>query len=110
SFCGGFAPHKLLIRLQAHRQSPHLIRFEKAPEVRALPSPGIPRLQRYYDPVRRPPGPVLFSTVEAATLIQNGPPPLARSPVSTCCAHYPGGPLPVHVSAASPDRAAFPVL
>jgi hypothetical protein len=27
------------------------------PEVRALPSPGITRLQRYYDPVRLPPGP-----------------------------------------------------
>ncbi len=27
------------------------------PEVRALPSPGVTRLQRYYDPVRLPPGP-----------------------------------------------------
>jgi len=80
------------------------------PEVRALPSTGITRPQRYYDPVRRPPGPLLFSFVEAATLVQNGPPPLARSPVSTCCAHYPGGPIQVPLSAASPDRAAFPVF
>ena len=27
------------------------------PEVRALPSPGVTRLRRYYDPVRLPPGP-----------------------------------------------------
>jgi len=27
------------------------------PEVRALPSPGVTRLQRYYGPVRLPPGP-----------------------------------------------------
>jgi hypothetical protein len=51
-----------------------------------------------------------YGTVEAATLVQHGPPPLTRSPVSTCCAHYPGGPLQVRLSAASPDRAAFPEL
>ncbi len=96
--------------LQAHRQSPHLIRFENVPEVRVLPSTGITRLQRYYDPVRLPPGPVPYSTVEAATLVQNGSPPLAPSPVSTCCSHYPGGPVQVHLSAASPVRAAFPEL
>jgi len=48
--------------------------------------------------------------VEAATLVQHGSPPLTRSPVSTCCAQYPGGPDQVHLSAASPDRTAFPVL
>ncbi len=51
-----------------------------------------------------------YGTVEAATLAQHGPPPLARSPVSTCRAHYPGGPVQVRLSAASPDRAAFPEL
>ena len=40
----------------------------------------------------------------------HGSPPLTRSPVSTCCAPYPGGPVQVHLSAASPNRAAFPVL
>jgi hypothetical protein len=44
-------------------------------------------------------------TVEAATLVQHGPPPLTRSPVSTSCSHYPGGPVQVRLSAASPDRA-----
>ena len=36
-----------------------------------------------------------YGTVEAATLAQHGPPPLSRSPVSTCRAHYPGGPVQV---------------
>ena len=48
--------------------------------------------------------------VKAATLARHGSPPLTRSPVSTCCSPYPGGPVQVHLSAASPDRAAFPVL
>ena len=95
---------------QAHRQSPHLVRFENTPEVRVLPSTGITRLQRYYDPVRLPHRPTPCSTVEAATLVTHGSPPLARSPVSTCRAHYPGGPVQVHLSAASPNRAAFPEL
>ena len=80
------------------------------PEVRALPSPGITRLRRYYHPVRRPRRPPPCSDVEAATPVQHGPPPLARSPVPTCRAHYPGEPIQVRLSAASPDRAAFPVL
>ena len=95
---------------QAHRQSPHLARFENTPEVRGLPSTGITRLRRYYAPVRLPHRPMPCSTVEAATLVQRGSPPLARSPVSTCRAHYPGGPVQLHLSAASPNRAAFPVL
>jgi hypothetical protein len=53
---------------------------------------------------------MLLRIVEAATLVQNGSPPLTRSPISTCCAHYPGGPVQVRLSAASPDRAAFSVL
>ena len=42
---------------QAHRQSPILGLFESTPEVRALSSAGITRPQRYYGPVRLPPGP-----------------------------------------------------
>ncbi len=49
-------------------------------------------------------------TVEAATLNHHGPPPFARYPVSACRAHYPGGPVRVHLSAASPNRTAFPIL
>ena len=42
---------------QAHRQSPILVFVKSAPEVRVLSSAGITRPQRYYDPVRLPPGP-----------------------------------------------------
>src|SRR5208337_188177 len=35
---------------QTHRQSSHLGFFESAPEVRVLPSTGVARLRRYYDP------------------------------------------------------------
>jgi len=97
-------------RLQAHRQSPHLVCFENAPEVRDLPSTRVTRLPRYDDPVRLPRGPAPCSAVEAATPVQHGSPPLTRSPVSTCCSHYPGGPVRVRLSAASPYRAAFPIL
>lgn len=39
---------------QAHHQSPHPGFLESAAEVRALPSTGINRLQRYYDRLRLP--------------------------------------------------------
>jgi hypothetical protein len=44
-------------RWQTHRQSPTFTLLESAPEVRALSSTGITRLQRSYDPVRLPPEP-----------------------------------------------------
>ncbi len=95
---------------QAHRQSPQLVRCENAAEVRALPATRVTRLRRHYEPVRRPPGAAPCRTVAAATRVQNKPPPLARSPVSTCRAAYPGGPLQVPLSAAAPDRAGCPKL
>ena len=52
---------------QAHRQSPHLGFFESAPEVRVLPSTGIARLPRYYDPLRTPARCAAMCDVEAAT-------------------------------------------
>jgi len=39
---------------------------------------------------------------------QSGSPPITRSVFPTCRAHYPGGPERVHLSIASPSRAAFP--
>jgi hypothetical protein len=65
--------------------------FESAPEVRALCSAGITRLQRSYDPVRIPSWPPPFRDVEAATLTRDGPPPITRTTFPTCRAHYPGG-------------------
>jgi hypothetical protein len=84
--------------------------FKSTPEVRALCSTGITRHQRSYDPVRLPPGPPPKVDVEAATLIPNGSPPITRTTMRTCRAHYPGGSKRVHVSIASPSHAAFPEL
>src|SRR3954447_7941899 len=70
---------------------PHLTIFESAPEVRVLCSAGVTRPQRSYDPVRLPPWPASYNTVEAATLAQDGSPPITRITLPTCRAHYPGG-------------------
>jgi hypothetical protein len=69
----------------------HLAIFESTPEVRVLPSTGITRLQRSYDPVRLPPMPLPRSNVQAAALTPNGSPPITRTTFPTCRAHYPGG-------------------
>ena len=75
-----FRNYAVLHRLApSHPPSPS---STSTPEVRALSSTGITRLQRYYDPVRLPHEPMPYGTVEAATLVQHGPPPLTRSPVS----------------------------
>jgi hypothetical protein len=42
-----------------HGHSPDLSRFQTAPEVRPLPSTGITRFLRYYEPVRHPTRPGL---------------------------------------------------
>jgi len=42
---------------QAHRQSPLLVFFRSAPEVRALPCTGVAQLPRYYGSLRLPTGP-----------------------------------------------------
>jgi len=69
--------------------------------VRALPSTGITRLQRYYDPLRVTAGPLsLPRTLEFAST-RAGVPPLAQTTFPACRAHYPGGPKPVRVSVAS---------
>src|SRR4029079_4176973 len=46
---------------------------------------------RSYDPVRLPPWPASDNTVEAATLAQDGSPPMTRITLPTCRAHDPGG-------------------
>ena len=81
----------MLSCLQAHRQSPILVLIESAPEVRVLPSTGITRPQRYDDPVRLPPTPPPKGGAEAATLVPRGSPPITRTTLPTCRAHYPGG-------------------
>jgi hypothetical protein len=108
AFSEGSWHYAVLYRLApSHPPSPS---STSAPEVRVLPSTGITRPQQYYDPVRLPHRPAPCSTVEAATLAICGSPPITWLTVSTCGAHYPGGPAQVHLSAASQDRAAFPEL
>jgi hypothetical protein len=53
---------------------PILSVFESIPEVRVLPSPGVTRLHRYYDPVRLPSQPPPEVGVEVATLAAMGLP------------------------------------
>jgi len=75
---------------QAHRQSPTLDLFKSTPEARVLPSTGITRLRRYYDPLRLPPG------AHRRGYGAQAPPQwvshVARITFPTCRAHYPGGP------------------
>ncbi len=46
--------------------------------------------------------------VGGATSDRNGSPPITRTTVPTCRAHYPGGSERVHTSVASPFHTAFP--
>src|SRR5438128_9995187 len=71
----------------------HLIlaRFFRAPEVRVLPSTGVPRLQQYYDPVRLPLRPPPFATSRPLPSPKRAS-PVACSTFPPCRAHYPGRP------------------
>jgi hypothetical protein len=79
-------------RLQAHRR--HLTSFALKTHLTsgAFPPPELPGFS----------GTTTLSDFgadrcpSAATLVQNGSPPLARPPVSACRAHYPGGLAQVH--------------
>jgi hypothetical protein len=67
--------------------------FQSTSEVRVLPSPGITRPHRYYDPFRRPvPGRHPFRCRWRRDLRPPGPPPITQTTFPTCRAHYPGGP------------------
>ena len=77
--------------MQAHRQSPSPHRLRKHAR-----SQG-PLLRRHYPAstlIRPCPTPVLaaaFRNVEAATLADDGSPPITRTTFPTCRAHHPGG-------------------
>lgn len=94
---------------QTHRQSPLLDCLGSIPEVRVLPSPGITRLQRYYDPLRLPAWPPAHLAFEVATLSQTGPPTLPEIPfpraVPTTSMNRTGA-----SDGFFPVRAAFPVI
>ncbi len=69
---------------------PRLLR--QHPEVRALPSTGITRLQRYYGPLRRPDGPPASLPAWETRSLRPGPPPITQTALRTCRSHYPGEP------------------
>src|SRR5258707_10519051 len=58
----------------------HLAFFESIPEVRVLPSAGVTRLQRSYDPVRLPPVPPPEATLRPLPSHQTGLPRLPEPP------------------------------
>ena len=84
-------------------------------ELRPLPSTGITRLPRYYEPVRHPtrPGLSLAGVRLGGTHSHRwGFPCCVPSPLQTCRRHYPGGIVGDRfsgVTPSSPTTAAFPV-
>src|SRR5260370_17883322 len=61
-------------------------------ELRPLPSTGITRLQRYYEPLRHPSAPGLSLTGLRLIIpdLAMGLPVLGALSLFTCCRHYPG--------------------
>ena len=93
---------------QAHRQSPILNFVASAREVRALPSAGITRPRRYYDPVQLPASIAVRDGVEGATLVPGGSPQMTRVTLPAGRAHYPGGPQRVRLSDCFPTARSLP--
>ena len=79
-------------------------------ELRSLPSTGVTRLQRYYEPLRHPKAPGLslagFRLVIADHAM--GLPVLRTLSLCTCCRHYPGAASGRTASLTSPSRISLP--
>src|SRR6202022_2956022 len=79
-------------------------------ELRSLPSTGITRLQRYYEPLRHPKAPGLsltgFWLVPADPAL--GLPVFRTLSLCTCCRHYPGAASGRTASLTSPSRISLP--
>src|SRR5262249_33023474 len=79
-------------------------------ELRSLPSTGVTRLQRYYEPLRHPKAPSLslagFRLVIADHAM--GLPVLRTLSLCTCCRHYPGAAAGRTFRSASPSRISLP--
>ena len=79
-------------------------------ELRSLPSTGITRLQRYYEPLRHPRAPGL-SLAGVRLVISDHAlrlPVLRTLSLCTCCRHYPGAATGRAVSLIHPAVSAFP--
>jgi len=79
-------------------------------ELRSLPSTGIARLPRYYEPLRhhRAPGLSLTSVRLVITNHAVGLPVLRALSLCTCCRHYPGAATGASVSPTHPSRISLP--
>jgi hypothetical protein len=80
-------------------------------ELRPLPSAGVTRLQRYYEPLRHPIAPSL--TVTGLRLVVTtdhaiGLPVLRALSLCACCRHYPGAATGLTASLIHPAVSAFP--
>ena len=79
-------------------------------ELRSLPSTGVTRLQRYYEPLRHPKAPGLslagFRLVIADHAL--GLPVFRALSLCTCCRHYPGAASGRIASLISPSRISLP--
>ncbi len=87
-----------------------LIAYCVCPELRPLPSTGITRLHRYYEPLRHPIAPRPSLTGVRLLDPSNTPwgfPCCVRFPLCTCCRHYPGAATGFQ-SAQSPNRVSLP--
>ncbi len=79
-------------------------------ELRSLPSTGITRLPRYYEPLRHPRAPGL-SLAGIRLVIPDhavGSPVLRTLSLCTCCRHYPGAATRRRSSLIRPAVSAFP--
>ena len=82
--------------------------FEGAPEVRALSSAGITRLQRSYDPVRLPPAPPPSATLRPLPSPLTGLPRLPEPPFQRAVPTTPADRVGARVDC-FPTHAAFPI-
>ena len=79
-------------------------------ELRPLPSPGITRLQRYYEPLRHPSAPSLSLTGVRLIIPDHasGFSVLRALSLCTCCRHYPGAAAGRTPRSSHPAVSAFP--
>ena len=79
-------------------------------ELRSLPSTGVTRLQRYYEPLRHPRAPSLSLTGFRLVIADHalGLPVLRALSLCTCCRHYPGAASGRTTLLISPSRISLP--
>ena len=83
-------PSESCRELPGSRQSPSPRLVRAHPEPGPLPSTGVTRLPRYYEPLRRLPRPTPCRAVARSPRQRRQASRVASPRVRTCCAHYPG--------------------